>query len=188
MRLNTLPAALKIGFVGPKEAGKTTAALILSNLFNPEKSVTLSFAGPLKELVSRVTPDGLVVKPRDRGLLQFLGTEYYRNTISDSYWTDIMRASVEMYEKSHKNLIIVDDCRFLNEGQCLHDLGFKLIKVYPPDWTATDGHSSETEWQRIACDAEIVNRKLDKIEYRTEILKIITAFTETGIASTGSMV
>ena len=66
----------------PKGCGKTTAAQYLER----EMGFTrISFADPLKDLVRHVTMDGCIDKVRDRGLLQFIGTDYYR-TLDPDYW------------------------------------------------------------------------------------------------------
>jgi hypothetical protein len=102
-------------------SGKTTAANIL---VTGHDFTRVSFAGPLKKLVMKITPDRRIDKVRDRALLQFLGTEYFR-TIDPDYWVKQWeRAVAERVELTRGDCrIVVDDCRFANEAEAVRRLG-----------------------------------------------------------------
>lgn len=70
-----------------------------------------------------------------RKLLQIIGTEFFRNTISSNFWTDIA-------PKSH---IIVPDVRFQNEIDFIKNNGGVIIKVVDKGLKEiqTSGHASE---------------------------------------------
>ena len=54
-------------------------------------------------------------EPKHRKLLQFLGTEWARNTFGESVWCDVLKKKVEVATKNNYTHIIVSDCRFKNE-------------------------------------------------------------------------
>jgi len=97
-------------FVGQMGAGKSTAAEYLrAHNF----CQLISFAEPLKMLVKKITPDGKIDKVRDRALLQFLGTDYFRG-INPNHWIDLYSARVGSSEVLGFN-VVTDDARFDNE-------------------------------------------------------------------------
>ncbi len=102
-----------VSFRGPMGSGKTTAADIL---VNDHKFTRLSFADPIKKVASKITPDGTIDKARDRALLQFLGTEYFR-ALDPDYWVkQWVKAVVNRLDLTYGECrIVVDDCRFGNE-------------------------------------------------------------------------
>lgn len=110
-----------IGFMGAIGAGKSTAAEYLRAHSGFR---VVSFATPLKNMVKKITPDGLINKVRDRALLQFIGTDYYRG-IDDNYWLQIYRETVQNAGMLGF-AVATDDARFDNE--------FDLIK------SQYDGH------------------------------------------------
>lgn len=142
---------LILSCVGKIGSGKTTVANYLCEKY---AFTRISFAGPLKQIAARVTPDGKIDKMRDRALLQFLGTEYFRS-IDPDYW-------VNQWVRRYNQLlasacftgqplnIVVDDCRFLNEQRMLAEHEAIEVRITRPDRLrlaqATDGlkqHSSE---------------------------------------------
>lgn len=142
---------LILSCVGKIGAGKTTVANYLCSKYGFTR---ISFADPLKQIAARVTPGGKIDKMRDRALLQFLGTEYFRS-IDPDYW-------VNQWVRQYNQLlasacftgqplnIVVDDCRFPNEQQMLAEHEAIEIRITRPDHLrlaqATDGlkqHSSE---------------------------------------------
>jgi dephospho-CoA kinase len=148
---------LLVSFRGAIGSGKTTAADILVHYHGFTR---LSFAAPLKKVAEKITPDGRIDKARDRELLQFLGTEYFR-ALDPDYWVkQWVHAVVERLELTDGECrIIVDDCRFGNERAAVRRLfGYEFyLETRPEDRNARvaardgafaegiAGHSSEAE-------------------------------------------
>jgi len=144
-----------VSFRGPMGSGKTAAADILVNNYD---FVRLSFAAPLKKVAEKITPDGRIDKVRDRALLQFLGTEYFR-ALDPDYWVkQWVKAVIERLELTHGECrIVADDCRFPNEVAAVKRLfghefymevgdDARLCRLAARDGVAAEGitgHSSE---------------------------------------------
>lgn len=102
-----------VSFRGPMGSGKTAAADILVSDHGFTK---LSFATPLKKIAAKITPDGTIDKVRDRALLQFLGTDYFRALDADYWVKQWVKSVVERLDNTTGECrIVADDCRFPNE-------------------------------------------------------------------------
>lgn len=83
-----------------------------------------------------------------RLLLQNVGTDLFRNQISEDYWVNIM---IDKVRKSPAEYYIITDCRFPNEIEAFVDAGFSVhtIRIIDagfsriPNRDANDLHSSE---------------------------------------------
>lgn len=124
-----------IGFTGLMGSGKSTAIALLSELQN-QPVYLIKFAQPLYDMqefiYNRITlahkRDEFFVK--DRKLLQWLGTEWGRDTIHKDLWTTIWLEEIKFAQENYPNCIIVsDDVRFDNEVQVLKQVGGHLIKI-----------------------------------------------------------
>lgn len=115
---------LLIALKGPLGCGKTTGADYLCKEYGFQR---VSFAGPLKEAAMKITPDGRIDKKRDRALLQFLGTEYFRS-IDEDYWVKKFIETACSYLQSGIS-VVTDDCRFLNEKLAVKREGGYLIYI-----------------------------------------------------------
>jgi dephospho-CoA kinase len=162
-----------LGIIGRMGAGKTTASNYLQSTYGFTR---IAFADALKEKAVRITPDGRIDKVRDRALLQFLGTEYFRG-IDQEYWINAWRETVQqtLFNESRGVAppgVVTDDCRFANECAIIHALGGKLIYLTVTDaarhkrLAARDGkqvegikgHASEDVSDlRFQCDDIVVN-------------------------------
>lgn len=107
---------VKIAFSGKLCSGKSTAAAIVSEIINDVK--ILSFAGKLKELA--IDLFGMVKK--DRSLLIDLGEKM--RDIDPDVWVKCLIRESEKHE-----IVVVDDLRFSNEYNTLHEKGFILIRI-----------------------------------------------------------
>jgi hypothetical protein len=129
------------GFTGPMGSGKSEAIKTLKehveNLGPFSAQVELvKFAAPLYDMqeyiynrisLAHARPESFV---KDRLLLQWLGTEWGRGTISANLWVDLWAATVKQIQKENPSAIIVcDDCRFDNEAAAIHEVGGKVIKI-----------------------------------------------------------
>jgi len=133
-----------IGITGVKQTGKTTFARWIEGTLaanNSQHSAEIySFAKPLKEVCHilfggteahwygdfKTTPlnawEGaqLPIQPTPRKILQYVGTEMFRNHMNPEFWLHVAhRYIADIVEATNCNLIIVDDVRFDNEAQFL---------------------------------------------------------------------
>jgi hypothetical protein len=124
-----------IGMCGAAGSGKDTVASILG--FD-----RVAFADPLYEMVSIVTGltpaemrdreakerpiDWLGQSPRQ--LLQTLGTEWGRDTISQSIWVDTAMRRVQRLLDEGRD-VVVTDCRFDNEAAAIKAAGGVIWQV-----------------------------------------------------------
>ncbi len=122
-----------LGFSGKMGVGKSTAVEVLRN--STQRPVILvKFAQPLYDIqdfiyqrVSSVhTPPSDFIK--DRKLLQWIGTEWGRDSISRTLWVDLWKARASEWLNNTPNAIIVcDDVRFDNEAETINSAGGKVI-------------------------------------------------------------
>jgi hypothetical protein len=177
-----------IGICGFQSSGKDTIAELLINECGFKK---LSFASALKDIVSiifgwpRDKLEGLTNTDREwreeidvwwsatlqipqlspRYVLQYFGTELFRNHWHPDIWVKVVEAQLNNCEN-----IVITDCRFENEINMLIRHGGKIIHIYRhlPIWfddykngvnvpEATALHYSEKGWIRCYHDLEIVN-------------------------------
>jgi len=121
---------VRYGFIGGMRVGKDTAADFLKQT---APGPTLKFADPLYQIqeaiykISRLTPpEG----GRDRGLLQFIGTDWGRKTINPDIWINVMQATLSEIPKGAN--IYLTDVRFPNEFRLLDQFGILKIKIKRP--------------------------------------------------------
>ena len=128
-----------IVFAGRLQHGKSTAAKILQE----QGYVIVSFATPLKEMLvtmgltmeqlttKKHEPCELLGGERPRRALQLLGTEFGRG-VYDGLWVNIARRKVEALWAEGKN-VVIDDCRFDNEGEMAKALKAIVVRIERPD-------------------------------------------------------
>lgn len=124
-----------VGFSGSMGVGKSTAIQLLKELTH-DGVLNVKFAQPLYDIqeyiyrrVSSVhtPPQGFV---KDRKLLQWLGTNWGRETVGEHIWTDLWRAQVSQVHKDYpRALIVCDDVRFNNEAQLVRSLGGVVVRM-----------------------------------------------------------
>ena len=76
-----------------------------------------------------------------RQLLQGIGTDFFRDQVSETYWVDRMAANIAKIPPHQR--IVVDDTRFLDEFKLLETLGFTMVCVVDPTQLEYDSHKSE---------------------------------------------
>lgn len=145
-----------IGLTGLAGSGKSEVARILTEEFGFAK---VKFADPLKNMARSLIRDvghdpktverfvdgdlkeevvpGLGIT--SRWLQQSLGTEYGRDTIRPTFWTDLWETRVDAAGSSR---VMSDDVRFPNEVQTVCARGGVIWKVTRPGVVAGD-HPSE---------------------------------------------
>lgn len=160
-----------IGFNGNMGVGKSTAIQALKDYVFPREVHLVKFAQPLYDMqefiyrrISSVhtRPDSFT---KDRKLLQWLGTDWGRDTISQDLWVSIWKAQVEsIRRRSPDSIIVCDDVRFDNEAETLKSLGGHIIKIERPDNTlhaqggvGIVGHKSEAGVSESLLDFTVRN-------------------------------
>lgn len=143
-----------IGLCGAAGCGKGSVAAILAE---HRGFKVFSFADPLYEAVAAIS--GMTVEQlQDRSikeapipwigkspryLLQTLGTEWGRNTISQSIWVDAAMRRADGVENA-----VIADVRFNNEAEAIKAAGGKIYLIVRPGWQTLDAeaarHSSES--------------------------------------------
>lgn len=149
-----------IGICGKKRHGKDTIADYLKNTYG---FVQLSFAQPLKDackILFKLSDEQLygdlkeVIDPRHgkspREMLQWLGTDVFRNQFNDSFWINHLKMTcMEIIKQDPKAKIIVSDIRFQNELDIVKELNGFVIKINRPSIVSNDNHESEKHIDNI---------------------------------------
>lgn len=172
-----------IGFTGGMGCGKSTAIKTLA-AFTGEEPKLVKFAQPLYDMQEFIYERiGSVIKRdssfiKDRKLLQWLGTDWGRDTISQDLWVSIWKAEVEQVRTWHKNPIIVcDDVRFDNEAEVLKAMGGHIIKIVSN--RAGDRINTQSGIANHKSEAGVSNNFLD---YVVENHDTVAAFEERLVA------
>ena len=172
-----------IGFCGTIGSGKDTAA---NFLVNTHGFVKLSFGAVLKDVVaaifgwSRELLEGDTIESRNwrnqedqwwtqrleigpitpRRMLQHIGTDLFRHEFHQDIWTACIERRISELMKQQKH-IVVTDCRFPNEVECIHKYNGKVYKISRRSSAAIDlqnAHISEQTVEDCKVDDEIDNR------------------------------
>ncbi len=127
-----------------------------------------SIEGDLKERKST-----LLCGKTPRHAMITLGTEWGRNCIGEDLWANVLQRKIEILMRLYGDglKVVVDDCRFLNEGTMLRDMGAKIWRIRRPGVDAKTDHPSETEHLKIGYDFSFSNH-LDK-EYLYGVVDIM---------------
>lgn len=123
-----------IGFIGKMRSGKDEAATYLQTKYGGQ---ILKFADPLYEMETAIFRIAGIPVPDDktkrRRLLQFLGTEWGRETIDSDLWIKLMDNKIMANRLLSGNFIMVTDVRFPNEVEILRQHNFAIISITRPD-------------------------------------------------------
>lgn len=157
-----------VGLSGKIGCGKSTLANMLVEMFPAGMAVKTAYGDLLKHEASKAL--GFPVDwcydqrlkaemhvacahfpgtPRKvmsvREILQWYGTDYRRNQ-DPEYWITAMRKYLRKLEKV-AFIVIIDDVRFPNEAELVHEFGGLLYRIEPhPEWQPGPyaDHASET--------------------------------------------
>lgn len=122
-----------IAFNGNMGVGKSTAINVLKDDL-ALKTVVIKFAQPIYDMQEmiyrRISPvyDRPADFIKDRKLLQWLGTDWGRSTISESLWVDIWKSSAAKAIAAGYT-VICDDVRFDNEAETIKSLNGTIINI-----------------------------------------------------------
>ena len=187
-------------------AGKSTLSGILEKeaLLNKIKTAQLRFADPMKKAIAVLLslasgesestvleklyndsayksapaqPISVFGGTTVREIMQKFGTEFGRQMINDTLWTEIMKERIKTELQSGTGLVIIDDTRFLNEYEMLAkfaDCGCKFIDVFiTRDTDRTVSHASEGALDFLKETAAItLTNNTGLIEYRAKCSEI----------------
>lgn len=138
-------AVNRYAFIGRRHVGKSTATDIIRS-FEGNASVRYAFADPLKNAFVEAfrafqvaigeqptfTREELDAnKNYYRQQLEDFGTKFVRDRYAPDFWVQLMKKNLD--RTSSHVLIVVDDCRFLNEAELLRSEGFRLVRLYRND-------------------------------------------------------
>lgn len=166
-----------IGFCGKKGSGKTYFSNYLVKKF---KFHLLSFATPLKEatkIIFNLTDDEVknpnkkeIIIPRlnasPRQLMQWMGTEVMRENFNKTFnyqgsiWVDNVKEQIKslLSKDEHMN-IVIDDVRFQNEIDMIHELGGIVIQIKLIDNIINETSYHPSENQKLSFDYDMINNK-----------------------------
>ena len=131
-----------IGITGKAGSGKDTMASYLEQ----QGYIKLSFGSAVKDIVSIITGwsrefvEGTneerhlretLVHPdynkTCRELMQFVGTDLFRNQFDDNIWVNIIKNKIESDIINDK--FVITDVRFDNEAQMIKSIGGNIIQI-----------------------------------------------------------
>lgn len=174
-----------IGFNGKMGVGKSTAIRFLEDYYPNSTVHVVKFAQPLYDMQEyiyrRITPvyrrGPTFIK--DRKLLQWLGTDWGRDTIMQNLWVEIWKDEVRQIQKENPNAVIVcDDVRFDNEGETVKAMGGYVVAIVRNDnakhadgGVGIVGHASEGGIDKKYLDF-IVENNDTVAEFRTSLFEV----------------
>ena len=145
-----------IGITGKANAGKTTAANYIADKYDFRR---VAFADPLKKGLAEFTGLPLRmfydqnIKNIDipeynntslRYMMQFVGTECFRDNFGINFWVNRMLLEIENLDKEGVDNIVIDDIRYQEESEMVKELGGYVIFITRPDENAIrSSHRSE---------------------------------------------
>lgn len=129
-----------IGFTGQMFSGKSTAAKIIQSK-HPNAYIE-SFAAPVKKIACECFGWNGIKDEKGRKLLQIIGTEAGRQ-YNPNIWVDKMRAALDTVYNLESDIVVIDDLRFENEAEFVHELGGKVILMKRDTGHEKSSHASE---------------------------------------------
>lgn len=123
--------------------------------------------GILGKIFSRyIVKDRIFFKTTPRRLIQLVGTEFFRECVRESVWTEIA---------PYRDTILTD-VRFPNEAEAVKSNGGILIKVVNENitsGTSESSHASESFTDVIECDYIVNNEGISIMQLTEEVDRII---------------
>jgi len=159
-----------IGLSGWAKSGKDTVA---QYLVENHGFTRISFADPMRDALLALDPYvpymGLHMRlstvirfrgwdnakrdvPEIRELLQRFGTEVGRNMFGQDFWVNQAIEKATRYEK-----VVFSDCRYNNEADAVKAIGGVVWRIFRPEVSAVNGHTSEQDLNNYPFDSHIQN-------------------------------
>lgn len=146
-----------IGIAGGKGTGKDTVASRLMSRYGFQR---FAFGDPIKEALAvmfrvdiaifhdeetKETPNKALLGFTPRHLMQTLGTEWGRDVISQTLWSDLLVTKLKKIQYRGIRRIVVPDVRFASEAKAIRDLGGHVWQVHRNTtiYAPGDTHRSE---------------------------------------------
>ncbi len=150
----------------PFEPGRAMLKALLKFYDIPEDKIDRYLEGDLKrEVIPEIGWSGTYLQ-------QTLGTEWGRNCVSQTLWTDLVNRRFR--SQPHYN----DSIRFISEAEDMLDKGGFLIRIVNPHLPASDSpHSSETEQECIGVHYLIQNDG-SKLDLWAKVIKAVAILQE----------
>ena len=141
-----------IALTGYAGSGKSTVA---KHLVEKHGFTLVKFAGPLKQMMRclalgdreiegdlKEQPHPVLCGKSPRQAMQMLGTDWGREKIGAALWVNV---AVDAAHRAldHGGSVVIDDCRFENEGEAIRRLGGEVVLVQRPGVGPVNGHVSE---------------------------------------------
>lgn len=164
-----------VGFTGQAGAGKTTAARYVTQHAHMERmrGRVVAFADPLKALCGQMFPwlptDAFRGAQEDkerplelypewtgRRLMQYLGTDVFRQIDPDFWVKHFLRTVRELEADRYVDVLVVDDVRFPDELAALRGIGGRVYRLERPG-IPTGSHASEALVRSLPVDGVIAN-------------------------------
>lgn len=168
-------------------SGKSTLAELMKTHY--DKVIVRSFADPLRSMtttfleecgykpddIRKFMADRLLKEaglelpgaPSPRWIQRSLGTEWGRKMINPEIWLFIMKQKIKViHEMDPAAIVVIDDVRFPNEYDMVHDLGGIIAMISRPEAEAAlyeeqqkfGVHASDQPPDRSKVDHVILNR------------------------------
>lgn len=192
---------LVIAFSGKIGSGKSTAAELLLQAWpeEPGRKVKMyAFARPLKDAMKAAfgfSEEQLYGEEKElvdlrygvtpRHILQKIGTDWFRDRLEQdigvkmkcsSLWVERFRQYV-IQNQGIASLIIVEDCRFADEAQAIHECGGVIIRLLTTEEEEEKqgaGMIHSSEQGNFDVDAVIVNEKKSKVQLLANIFEVVS--------------
>lgn len=158
---------LVIGLTGLAGAGKSTAA---DHLVTAHGFVRVKFAGPLKAMLtalgltqdeiegsSKELPCDLLCGRTPRQAMQWLGTDFGRNTIGPDLWVRAWTKAARDALEAGAPGIVADDVRFPNEAEAIRALGGYVLRIERTGAGSASGSGHASEAQTVPATITLRN-------------------------------
>jgi hypothetical protein len=123
-------SSLRLAFSGKMRSGKEEAMKYLNEKYFNNSAFVINFADPLYTLCKTIqTYCGFPVE-KDRGLLQYIGTDYGRAK-NPNVWINKLFGDIECYH--FDKTVMIGDARFTNEMDACKERNIPVIKIQASD-------------------------------------------------------
>lgn len=113
---------------GKMGVGKTTLQTYLVEELSAEPMRFVSVLYEMHDACRTISMKyGLPFPEKFREFLEIVGTEVFRNHLSQTYWVDALRSKIS---QTDSDIIVIDDARFPNEIEAFdNDSSYRVVKI-----------------------------------------------------------